>query len=218
MQIFRNKDFDNKKSVKTGYDKCAKVYFSNREKENEPSLQWLTDRLLPNSRLLDIGCGSGVPVDKILSRKHSVTGIDISEQQIILARENVQGAEFICEDIMQINLQKNYWDAIISYYAIFHLNKDEQTLLFERIYKSLRENGYILFSLTNDNEDAYTESDFFGTEMYWSNYSLDEYLSMLKKIGFDIIHSGILNHGHNADYDGKDEIHPIILGQKSKEN
>jgi cyclopropane fatty-acyl-phospholipid synthase-like methyltransferase len=126
-------------------------------------------------------------VDKVLSRSHSVTGVDISEQQIVLAREYVPNAGFICDDIMQIKLQKNYWDAIISYYAIFHLNKDEQNLLFKRIYESLQENGYILFTLTNKNEDAYTENDFFGTEMYWNNFSLHEYITILKKIGFDII-------------------------------
>jgi SAM-dependent methyltransferase len=53
--------------------------------------------LLPTKfRVLDLGCGSGVPVARELAkRRHAVVGIDGSARQLSLARLNVSSAHFI---------------------------------------------------------------------------------------------------------------------------
>ena len=38
------------------------------------------------SRILDVGCGNGLPATRELALSHEVTGVDISEQQIARAR------------------------------------------------------------------------------------------------------------------------------------
>ncbi len=156
MKRIDDENFDYKKVVKKGYEKCAREYASVRSKSEEPSLDLIFKNLTPNSRILDIGCGSGIPVDLLLSKKYNVTGIDISATQIDYAKINVPDASFKCMDVMDFNYEKDYCDCIISYYAIFHLKKEEQLLLFKKIYNSLNKGGIILLTLSLHDEEPYT--------------------------------------------------------------
>jgi 2-polyprenyl-3-methyl-5-hydroxy-6-metoxy-1,4-benzoquinol methylase len=45
--------------------------------------------------VLDVGCGAGVPVARALTRRFSVTGIDISGRMVDRARMNVPEGTFI---------------------------------------------------------------------------------------------------------------------------
>ncbi len=218
MEIIEDENFDHKKVVIDGYDRCSTDYSKVRNKENEPSLKLLTDKLTnKDAKVLDLGCGNGIPVSKMLSR-YVLTGIDISEKQIEQAKENVPNAEFICKDISEFEFENNHWDAIVSYYAIFHLKKEEQLILFDKISKGLVPNGHFLLTLTLHNEPGYTEDDFFGVKMFWENYSLKEYEKIFTDKGMKILYSGMLEHGYNREYDGGDEIHPVLFGFKPGAN
>jgi len=217
MKIIQNENFDHKKMVIDGYNKCSTNYAKVRNNENESSLKLLTDKLIRNdAKVLDLGCGNGIPVSKILS-KYKLTGIDISEKQIEQAKSNIPNAEFICTDILEFDFKDNYWNAIVSYYTIFHLKKDEQLMLFDKMAKGLSLGGYFLLTLTLLNEQGYIEDDFFGVEMFWENYSLKEYESILAKKGMEILYSGMLKHGYNEKYNGEGETHPILFGFKASD-
>lgn len=217
MNIIDDKNFNHKKLITEGYNKCSEDYTRARNIETEPSLKLLTDKLSEGSTVLDLGCGAGIPVSKNLSENYKVTGIDISEKQIEKAKENVPNAHFIHQDVMDFDFEHNHWDAIVSFYAIFHLSKSEQLILFDRVIHGLKPNGYLLLTLSLNNEQAYTEDNFFGTTMFWENYSLKEYEKILNEKGIKILYSGILNHGFNDEYNGNDEAHPILFGQKGEE-
>ena len=65
-------------------------------------------------------------------------------------------------------------DAVVAYYSISHIPLEEHSAMFQRIYQWLKPGGYLLATVTTEAEDAYTEDDFFGVTMYWSNYGLGE--------------------------------------------
>ena len=96
----------NKAIVRSGYDKCAYLYSQSRSDAPKDIIRLITDRLPPGSRILDIGCGSGIPITHYLASAHLLTGVDISSSMIELARKNVPAAEFICSDIMDIDSRK----------------------------------------------------------------------------------------------------------------
>ena len=87
---------DLKQIVERGYDRVAKEY-SGLEEEEWPRMRWLKKALgeiQPGSSILDLGCGSGDPADIEIAKNHKVAGIDISETQISLARQNVSSGTF----------------------------------------------------------------------------------------------------------------------------
>ena len=85
------------------------------------------DRLLaltpPAPKILDLGCGTGLPVDKYLAdRGADLTGIDISAKHVALAKGNLPSASYREGDILHAVLPEGSFDGIVSFYAIFHIS------------------------------------------------------------------------------------------------
>jgi len=214
MSSSSNSPPDQKSLVQQGYDRCAAAYDAARQQEAAPQLSLLTSRLQDEAQVLDIGCGAGVPVANLLSKRFSVTGVDISSAMIQLARQHVPHATFVQSDIMALDFPPASFDAIVSFYAIFHIPREEHAELFCRIHRWLKPGGYLLASLAFHDEPLYTENDFFGAEMAWSNYDLDTYLQLLKSLGFQLLETARLGHGFSETQDFDPESHPLILVQK----
>jgi len=205
---------DYKALVRRGYDRCAAAYDQARKQETEQALTALTDRLTDGAVVLDIGCGGGVPVSRDLARRAAVTGVDISGEMIALARHNVPAGTFIHGDIMALDFLPAHFDAVVGFYAIFHLPREEHEVLFRRIHRWLKPGGYLLATLSAQNEPAYTEDDFFDVTMYWSNFGLNEYRTMLQNFGFKLLEVSAVGHGYSDETHAPDEHHPLIFAQK----
>lgn len=186
---------EKKEIVRKGYNKTAErlqeIFGLKKEKSDKSKL--LADfisRIPLVGRVLDAGCGNGA-YSHYLSDKFKVIGVDISEKQIELARQNAPNAEFLCEDMTKIKFPDEYFDGILSYYSIIHVPRDEHYELLGNFYRMLKVKGVVLlvFHLINDPE-SYAE-DFFdgGVKMYWSGFNKKTNLKTLKEIGFKIIWS-----------------------------
>jgi ubiquinone/menaquinone biosynthesis C-methylase UbiE len=201
----------NKDIVRKGYDKVAEDYLSQRN-ENLEEMSFLPEFIsyIPkDGRILDAGCGGGLPFTKYLSEQFEVIGIDISEKQIELAKKNVPKATFYRKDMTNLNFSNDYFDGILAYYSIIHVPRDEQPALFTNFYRMLKPQGVALFCLhsTDDPESLY--DDFFGEEMYWSGYDAETNLDLLRKVGFEIIWSKLV-----ADSLSDDSNHLFVLLRK----
>jgi len=61
----------------------------------------------PGMRLLDVGCGTGHHIEH-LKDKYTCTGLDISEEILEVARENVEGVEFVRADMTSFDLGRRF--------------------------------------------------------------------------------------------------------------
>ena len=119
---------DYKQIVRQGYDAIAEEYLTVRSQlhpRDVELLQELVRRLPEGARVLDAGCGAGVPVTRTLNLYFRVVGVDFSEEQVRRARELVPGVEFICADMTRLGFAEASFDAVCSYYAIIHVPRDE---------------------------------------------------------------------------------------------
>lgn len=213
MKPAQDPNVDYRALVKRGYDACSAEFNATRSHESGDVLLPLIERLTPGARVLDLGCGTGVPIARTLARTCAVTGVDLSTAQVALARRQVPEATFVASDMATCEFRAGSFDAVVSFYAIFHLPREEHEALFGRIHRWLKPGGYLMASLAFPNEEAYTE-EFFGVEMYWSNYSIGEYEAMLTRRGFELIGRDDLPHGYDGD-EHKPESHPLVLAQKA---
>ena len=193
--------------VKAGYNKAAKNYASEFRDQfkNEKHLEKLTHVLPANSTVLDIGCGSGKPIDTyLISKRMRVTGIDISEAQIELAKENVPEAMYEVRDMSELTDGEFQVDAVVSFYAIFHTPRERHSKLLRTFKSFLKPNGYLLITMgANDWEGK--EDNFCGSEMYWSHYGADKNKELVQEAGFEIVFSEIDDAGG--------EKHLVILAK-----
>ena len=201
---------DYKNLVRDGYNACAADYAAARTSGPAP-LDVLLARLDPDAEVLDLGCGCGEPIASTLAKNHHVTGVDFSSEQIRRAKENVPSATFMEADIAEVQFDSARFDAVVAFYVIFHLPRSEQRELLRSIYRWLKPGGYLLATLSVWNEDPYTE-DFFGVEMYWTNYALEEYVQFVEEIGFERLETSVLSHGYAEDRPV--ETHPLVFVRK----
>ena len=182
--------------------------------EAHPELDLLLESLEDGASVLDIGCGAGVPVTRALSGRFAVTGVDISGEMARQARANVPGASFIHGDITSVEFPDSSFDAVVAFYSIFHLPREEHADLFRRVHGWLKPGGYLMCTLTRYSEAAYTEDDFFGETMYWSNYGLEEYNEILAGLGFTLLRTSSIGHGYTEAQDTPPETHPLVFARK----
>ena len=67
--------------------------------------------------------------------------------------------------------------------------------------------------MAHEAEAPYTEENFFGVTMYWSNYGLKDYRAILAETGFRVLETAVIGHGYTEDQQAPAEHHPIILAQ-----
>ncbi len=203
---------DPKDIVQVGYDAIASEYLASREIDSSDVqlLQELVQRLPPGARVLDAGCGAGVPVARILSQHFDVIGVDFSEAQIALARQLVPQAQFVCQDITDLHFPDASFDAICSYYAIIHIPREEHPRLLHNLRRMLKPAGLALLCMGAGDSPGDYEDDFQGARMYWSHYDAETNLQMLHQCGFRVVWSRFIE-----DPDGSGGGHLFALAEKA---
>ena len=206
-----NPTVDFKKTVKQGYNAIANRYLAQRTRDSEDVrlLDDLIERLPANAKVLDAGCGAGIPISQMLSEHFDVTGVDFSEAQIKLAKKHVPRANFICRDMTKLDFPENTFDGICSYYAIIHIPREEHQALLINFHRMLKPEGFALLCLGAEPSIDDIDENYLGTRMYWSHYDTETYLKMLKDCGLSIIWSK-----HIADESCEGSGHLFVLVQK----
>jgi ubiquinone/menaquinone biosynthesis C-methylase UbiE len=201
---------DDKSTVRDGYNSIAAKYLPTRSEDSEDVqlLQELVERLPKGAKVLDAGCGAGIPVTRYLIQFFDVTGVDFSDEQIRMARQLVPEAHFLCQDITQLTLADNSFDAICSYYAIIHVPRREHQDLLQNFHRMLKPSGLVLLCLGADDLEKDIQ-DYHGARMYWSHYDAETNLNLVKEGGFEIIWSRMV-----ADSTSPGASHLFVLAQK----
>jgi len=203
---------DAKSLVKSGYDTIAAQYTGSRKEDTEDVrlLHELMERLPEGAKVLDAGCGSGIPIARLLSQRFNVTGVDFSETQVRLACQAVPQAQFICQDMTKLAFPAAAFDAICSYYAIIHVPRKEHQRLLLNFYRMLKPDGLALLCMGAGDLPEDAEEDWFGTRMYWSHYDGETNVKMLKECGFNIVFAKSVADSLS------ESAHLFILAQKPR--
>ncbi len=190
--------------VRRGYNRISENYKNDRGAGPDAKYRryWLREadkRLARGSRILELGCGMGVPVAKFFSRRHSFLGVDISDVQIKRAKKLVPDARFQRADMARLKFRPSSFDAILSFYSIIHLPLREQKPLFKRIFRWLRPGGMFLSILGWGRWTGKTE-DWFGATMFWSHADEKTYHRWLEEAGFKVVRKALIREGKGGHF------------------
>lgn len=168
---------DPKILVRRGYDALSTRYDEayGSATKYAPWLDSLIASLPPAAAVVDLGCGSGVPVARdLVAAGHRVTGVDFSGVQVCRARQLVPAATFLQSDLTAVRFSPASLDAVLAFYSIIHVPLAEQPALLHRIAGWLRPGG--VFAATMGHE-AWTgmEPNWLagGIPMWWSHADAD---------------------------------------------
>lgn len=153
---------------------------------NQTKDVWLTPlNIKPNSKILEVGCGSGHFTNFIKEQfpTAEVVGIDLDYNHIQFAKEHSNGVTYMCADINDLPFESNSFDVVFSHTVVEHLPFKNFITEQKRV---LKPNGKIVvFEVEPKNKHV---SPF--------TYLKDEIYAILDKIEID--DSGRTNVGGNV--------------------
>ncbi|MTT32489.1 methyltransferase domain-containing protein [Terrilactibacillus sp. BCM23-1] len=190
------------------YDYFAQLY--DELMNDAPYDQWLdffyrtlNDNQLPSAKILDVGCGTGELALKLIRDKFDVTGVDLSENMLAMAKEKAEHANLsfplFQQDMRELELGSTFDLVLIFCDSLNYLETlDDVKQTFQRVYEHLNEGGALLFDVhslykihsifinhtfaLNDENIAYIWESFPGEE----EHSVYHDLTFFTKTGDDL--------------------------------
>lgn len=103
--------------------------------------------LQPAGTIVDIGCGTGVPISKTLAAEgFDVYGIDPSPTLLAAFRRHIPGAKTACEAAEASRFFDRRFDGAVAIGLMFLLPEDNQRVVIERVSQALYPGGHFLFT------------------------------------------------------------------------
>ena len=97
-----------------------------------------------NSKILEIGVGTGNLASKFLNSNYDIVGIDQSREMLSVAKEKYPRLKVRLGEFLKIPYDNKSFDIIISTYAFHHLNESEKCIAIEEMIRVLKDNGVII--------------------------------------------------------------------------
>ncbi|KAM7194460.1 Demethylrebeccamycin-D-glucose O-methyltransferase [Naviculisporaceae sp. PSN 640] len=157
-------------------------------------------------RVLELGCGAGVPVTERLANfdfekegygpggAFRIVANDLSSTQVELGMgklgESDSGypgnrIEWIQGDMTKLNFPDESFDAVIAMYSLIHLPREEQEIMIRRIARWLkRPRGIMLLNFGDEASECEVIERWLGDDrgwMYWSAWGADKTMEIIKE-------------------------------------
>ncbi|WP_420139455.1 class I SAM-dependent methyltransferase [Sphingomonas sp.] len=142
--------------------------------------------LIPaGATILDIGCGSGVPIARMLvERGYDVTGVDGSATMLALFRANLPGVAAQRMDMRQLALGQRF-AGLLAWDSFFHLSPEDQRGMFARFRAHAAPGAPLMF--TSGGAEGSAIGDLAGDPLYHGSLGPAEYRERLNAAGFDLV-------------------------------
>ena len=111
----------------------------------------------PGSRVLDLGCGTGLELGYYLETVPTarIMGIDLAPGMLDALRGKFHGKSLtlILGSYFDVPFEENAFDAAVSVESLHHFTKEEKTSLYVKVRKALKPGGFFILT------DYFVESD-----------------------------------------------------------
>jgi SAM-dependent methyltransferase len=162
------------------YDLIADWYAADRKTDiGVPEVTALVRSLPPGATVLDVGCGTGVPLTQtLLQAGCNVVGVDSSPRMLERFRLNCPDTPAICSPVQTCDFQRRTLGAAVAWGVLFHLPHDAQGRAVARIAEVLKPGGLFLF--TSGNEDGSKQGKpMHGVPFRYFSFSVEGYRNLL---------------------------------------
>jgi predicted TPR repeat methyltransferase len=140
-----------------------------------------------NGDVLDLGCGTGLPISKIIYDSGlKVTGLDVSDEMIKHFKENLPNTTALRMPMTEFNA-KNEYDAIVSSYSMLCLPFGDFVAVAGKISEALKNNGYFLLFLNEGDSKQGQVQEVNGEQLFSMGMSEKEIRDIFEPNGLKII-------------------------------
>jgi SAM-dependent methyltransferase len=142
--------------------------------------------LLPDDpTVLDIGCGTGVPVARyLMEHRCRVTGVDASSAMITRCADRFPECRWHLADMRTLALGRKF-EGILAWDSFFHLTQGDQRRMFPIFRRHAAAGAALMFTSGPSAGEAI--GSFEGEPLFHASLDTDEYRRLLHDNGFDVV-------------------------------
>lgn len=208
------------KNVRQAFDRHAELYQQRHMdvRRYHPALDQFC-ALLPEGpvSVLDLGCGPGNLSRYLVEVRPElcITGVDLSERMIELARVNVPQGRFLVMDARYPGQIGASFDGVMLGFILPYLHPQEARDLFGRVAELLPEGGLLYVATMEGGDDLSGwkgASTGEGPQIFLQYYAADDLTTWLAGSGFDLID---LQRTTYEDHHGDQVTDLMILARKA---
>jgi 2-polyprenyl-3-methyl-5-hydroxy-6-metoxy-1,4-benzoquinol methylase len=134
-----------------GYESIAPSFIEWRNRDlngiGASSVRPWAKSLPKGAAVLDLGCGTGIPITKVLfDEGMMVYGIDASASMVSAFQQHFPNTPVACEAVEDSAFFNHQFDAIIAWGLIFLLPQDTQETVIQKVADALQPGGKFLFT------------------------------------------------------------------------
>lgn len=149
---------------------------------------WL-DRFLEiagqDASILDVGCGSGMPLAAHLAgRGARVTGVDSSPELLAAFARNVPGGEAILCDMRALRFGRQF-QGVLAWDSLFHLTQADQRAMLPRLAAHAAPGAALMFN--SGPADGIAIGQFGGEPLFHASLAPEAYRDLLRREGFTLV-------------------------------
>jgi len=171
------------------YDLIAEWYPTDRGRTVGVAEALAVAATLPaGSRILDIGCGNGVPItEALVSAGYRVVGLDSSTRMLAQFRVTLPGTRVVRGDARQCPFARGVFDAAISWGMLFHLSPGEQAVVIASVSRVLKAGAPFLFTAAEivDADDVGITGTMNGVTFQY--YAVSSYQTLVAQHGLVLV-------------------------------
>lgn len=151
--------------------------------------------------LLDLGCGTGIQLERLFDKMPnlSVTGIDLSQEMLNVLKDKYPGRilNLLCQSYFDTDFDIDRYNYALSTYSLHHFSESEKSVLYKRIFNSLKDEGIFIegdytcktieqqeFYLSENKRLRRENKITDGFYHYDTPFTADTQINLLKSAGF----------------------------------
>ncbi len=181
-----------KRTVREAYDAIAESWGRARDGLDDPRERAWLDRFcssLAGPRVLDLGCGGGAILTRLVARGLRVTGVDFSRAQLDRARAASASPLLVQGDMTSIELAPRSFDGVLAYDSLWHVPREEHGAVLDRVRRWSADDALLLLTVgsLDASDPAEADTHLCGAPIYYSGWPRDTTFALLRAARFDLV-------------------------------
>lgn len=156
-----------------------------------PLVDRFTALAAPGAHVLDLGCGTGVPITRhLLDHGFRVTGVDSSSEMLRRASARCPEAHFLLGDMTEPDTLERIgqlapFGGVVAWDSIFHVPRSQHSRLFAALFAWLSPGAPVLLS-AGGSAGEFT-APMYGVEFFYSSHAPDHTRRLLEDCGLAVV-------------------------------
>lgn len=156
---------------------------------------WVEDfkifkNLLPNGKILEVGCGAARDAKKLVSFGYDYIGVDVAKEFVKISRKLIPNVKFFVRNLYDLKFKDNEFDGFWSAAVFLHIPKVKIDLALKELKRVTKPNAIGFIAIKKGIGESIIEEEFSKgkiAQRFWSFYSKSEFSSILKRNNLQII-------------------------------